>query len=624
MMFYIMHSISQNQGLNKMSGGADMKSMLGFGNWIIAIFSSIFLFYTNSFLIKRRKKEFGLYNILGMEKRHILKMLSLETGIVFLVSLILGLIGGILFSKLMFLLLLKLLQFSVPLGFSVSWSSVFYTCLLFAAIFFVTLLFNLGQIHIAKPIELLKGGQQGEKEPKTKWFLAIVGILLLGAGYVMSITVQNPLSALVEFFVAVIFVILGTYALFTAGSIALLKMLRKKKNYYYQPKHFTNVSGMIYRMKQNAVGLANICILSTIVLVTLSTTVCLYGGEDDILKGRFPREVQISMSNLSDEDDQSFNSFIEQQAKQLSCPADNFLSYRSAGFAALKKGNTFTADTSQHMSSDDCAILVITADQYNRLEGTSVSLNDNDVLTYSKKDINGDINLYGKPYHIVEKLKEFKLKDMDSEVVDTYYFVVKNEAAVQDIISSLPTDQQKTCFLASNVGFDLSGSRSDIVHATDQFSSIVQSKYADAEIDSREESRQSFLSVYGGMFFLGIFFGVLFLMATVLIIYYKQVSEGFEDKERYEIMQKVGMSQKEVKKSIHSQILMVFFLPLAAAIIHIAFAFPMITKLLVLFNMKNVFLFLGCTAGVILVFACVYTLVFLMTAKSYYRIVRAN
>lgn len=607
-----------------MSGGDSLKAMLSFGNWIIAIFSAIFLFYTNSFLIKRRKKEFGLYNILGMEKRHILKMLSLETTAVFFISLVLGLLGGILLSKLMFLVLLKLLQFSVPLDFSISGSSVFYTCLLFAAIFLITLLFNLGQIHIAKPIELLKGGQQGEKEPKTKWVLAVAGVLLLGAGYVMAMTVQKPLSALAEFFVAVIFVILGTYALFTAGSIAFLKILRKKKSYYYQPKHFTNVSGMIYRMKQNAVGLANICILSTIVLVTLSTTVCLYVGEDDILKSRYPREVQVSMSNLSDEDDQAFNSFIEQQAHQLSCPADNFLSYRSAGFAAQKKGNTFTADISQHMSSDECVLSVITADQYNRLENASVSLNDGDALAYSKKDINGDVDLFGKPYHIVEKLKEFKLEDMDSEVVDTYYFVVKNEAAVQDMISSLPTDQQKACFLTSSIGFDLSGSRSDIVHAADQFSSIVRSKYTDAGIESREEDRQSFLSVYGGLFFLGIFLGVLFLMATVLIIYYKQVSEGFEDKERYEIMQKVGMSQREVKKSIHSQILMVFFLPLVVAMIHIAFAFQMITKLLVLFSMKNVLLFFICTIGVILVFACVYTSVFLLTAKSYYRIVRAQ
>lgn len=624
MMFYMMHSISQNEGLSKMSGGESLKEMLALGNWIIAIFSSIFLFYTNSFLIKRRKKEIGLYNILGMEKRHIRRMMAIETLFVFLISLVVGLLGGMLFSKLMFLLLIKITHFDVSLKFAVSWLSVFYTSLLFAAIFFVTLLFNIGQIHIAKPVELLKGGNQGEKEPKTKWILALIGLLSLGAGYFLSLSVKSPLEAFSVFFLAVILVIIGTYVLFAAGSIALLKILRKKKSYYYQAKHFTNVSGMIYRMKQNAAGLASICILSTIVLVTVSTTVCLYIGEDSILKSTFPREVEVSVADLSEKDGQVFDDWIKSQAQQLPEKADNFLSYRSTGFAAEKNGDAFTVDESQGTTSNACAVNLMSVEEYNRLEGKTESLADNEVLLSSVKSAGKEVTLLGKTYTVKEKLKDFTLKDLDKDVLDSYFFVVKDETIIKDMISMLPEKRQKYSAITNVVAFDLNGSRDEIVAATEKFEKSVESQYADAGITSRENMRQNFLSVYGGLFFLGLFLGTLFLMATVLIIYYKQVSEGFDDKERFEIMQKVGMSQKEVKKSIHSQIVMVFFLPLVAAIIHIAFAFRVITELLLLFHMNNLMLFIGCTIGVILVFALIYALVYLFTAKSYYRIVRSK
>ncbi len=313
-MFYIMNFISVNDGLDSMYGGRELKTILNLGTYVIGFFSVVFLFYTNSFLIKRRKKELGLYNILGMEKKHIAKLLLWETLFVAIISMILGLISGIAVSKLIFLVLLKILNFKVTMGFVISTNSIVKTVILFGSIFLLTLINNMRQIHLAKPVELLKGGQIGEKEPKTKWILTLIGILSLGAGYYIALTTEAPLAALNMFFLAAILVMIGTWSLFTAGSIALLKMLRKNKKFYYKTNHFINVSGMIYRMKQNAVGLANICILSTTVLVMLSTTVSLYIGMEDVLRTRFPRDISISAKNISKEKSEMINNLVKEQA----------------------------------------------------------------------------------------------------------------------------------------------------------------------------------------------------------------------------------------------------------------------------------------------------------------------
>lgn len=622
MMFYIMHAISVNEGLNNMSGGTQLKSILSMGVVVIGVFSAIFLFYTNSFLIKRRKKELGLYNILGMEKKHIAKMLFFESLFISFISLAAGLLGGIATSKLMFLVLLKILDFSVPLGFSISVQSLTATVTLFILIFLVTLLSNLKQIHFSNPVELLKGGQLGEKEPKTKWGIALIGFITLAGGYFIALWVKSPLAALNLFFIAVILVIIGTYALFTAGSIALLKLLRRNKSFYYKTRHFTSVSGMIYRMKQNAVGLANICILSTAVLVVLSTTVSLFIGQEDVLRTRFPRNAQVGGYNISGEISGKINPIITEEIKKHNISVQNFIDYKYHVFASIKKDNMFSLDESaQGINSSVCQLYLLTADEYNRLENKSVRLEKNEILFYSpsEKPDKSTINLWGTSLDIKEELESLSISETSGmSIAESFYVVVKSSDVVSEICSSNQENQGESYY----AGFDLDGGGNSYTGFINGLRDRLLNEAPGVNLETAHESRESFFSVYGGLFFLGIFLGALFLMATVLIMYYKQISEGYDDKARFEIMKKVGMSGQEIKKSIRSQVLIVFFIPLVTSVIHIMFAFKSITKLLAILNLTNIPLFLACTAATAVIFALAYALVYSATARVYYKIVK--
>ena len=624
-MFYILHFISVNDGLNNMSGGDSLKTLLNLGTYVIGLFSIIFLFYTNSFLIKRRKKELGLYNILGMEKKHIAKVLFWETFFVSIISMVVGLIAGILLSKLMFLVLLKILNFKVPMGFFVSIKSLIITAILFGIIFVLTLVNNLSQIHLARPIELLKGGETGEKEPKTKWILTLFGVLCLTAGYYIALTTESPLAALNLFFIAVILVMIGTYSLFTVGSIALLKILRKNKKFYYKTNNFINVSGMIYRMKQNAVGLANICILSTAILVMLSTTVSLYIGMDDLLRTRYPRNISVSAKNVSTETSQTLDSMITEEAQKLDISIKNIVRYRSMPLLMIQDENSFSVASSESFSAKNISMVnLVSLSEYNRIENQSATLNKNEVLLFSfRGEVASDsINISGNEFNIKEHISNLTTDGMDSAMMlNTYYVVVPDEETIQKVYLSSDEGNSDVKDLSYYYSFDTDNDAESEINLTFAIQNKLQENSVNGFADSLEESRETFFSLYGGLFFLGIFLGALFIMATVLIIYYKQISEGYDDKNRFEIMKKVGMSKSEVKKSIRSQVLMVFFLPLVTAVIHIAFAFKVITKLLALFNLTNITLFASCTLGTILVFAIFYAIVYYLTARVYYKIV---
>ncbi|AWI04486.1 ABC transporter permease [Clostridium drakei] len=614
MMFYIMHAISINKGLDGTSGAQSLKTILSLGTIVIGIFSAIFLFYTNSFLIKRRKKEIGLYNVLGLEKKHIAKILCYECIFTSAISLIIGLIGGIILNKLMFLLLIKMLNFKVYFGFSVSMPSVVKTLIVFISIFFLNLLSNLFQIKILKPIELLKGSEQGEKEPKTKWIMTIIGVTALCTGYGIALNVKSPISALLLFFGAVILVMIGTYAIFTAGSIAVLKFLRKQKNFYYKTGNFISVSGMMYRMKQNAVGLANICILSTAVLVMLSTTISLYAGMEDFLKFRYPRDIVITARETNENQIQKLNETLDSELKSSKIDIKDKIQYMNNSLEVVEKNGKFLTVSKNTDKSKVSVIEVIPVSDYNRLQGKNVTLRDDEVILFSKVKGYDDntINIDSKVFKVRQRLDKpvEGLNNSMMDVVDTYVIFVNNVDAVGN-----------KGFKEYTISFNISGANKDIISTSDKLNKkFVQNKMK-AGVESAVSGKEEFLSVYGGLFFLGIFLGTLFLMATVLIIYYKQISEGYEDKERFEIMQKVGMDKSEIRKTIRSQVLMVFFLPLVFTIIHIAFAFPMITKMLALLGLKNVNLFILSTSMTIIVFAAIYTLVFSLTARAYYKIV---
>lgn len=624
-MFYIMHFISVNDGLNRMSGGDTLKTILNLGTYVIGFFSLIFLFYTNSFLIKKRKKELGLYNILGMEKKHIAKVLFWETFFVALISMAMGLLWGIAVSKLMFLVLLKILNFKVPMGFFISTKSLTITAILFGSIFVLTLINNLRQIHLAKPVELLKGGEVGEKEPKTKWVFTLIGVICLGAGYYISLTTESPLAALNLFFLAVILVMIGTYALFTSGSIALLKALRKNKNFYYKTRHFISVSGMIYRMKQNAVGLANICILSTAVLVMVSTTVSLYIGMEDVLRTRYPRDILIDARNVSKEKSEVINNIIKEQAEKNNISMRDIVKYRSTSLVMVQDKNYFT-DAHDDLKSvkDICILNLIPLSEYNDTENKSVTLKEDEVLLYSYRGtmIDDTINILDNKFKIKERIDNLTVDGIASAIVyNSYYIIVPDEKTIERVYRSSAEADAGMSDLAYYYAFDTDSNAEGEIALTNAINNKMKELSIDGYCDGSEASRESFFSVYGGLFFLGIFLGGLFIMATVLIIYYKQISEGYDDKGRFEIMQKVGMSKDEIKKSIGSQVLMVFFLPLITAVIHIAFAFKVIVKLLAALNLTNVTLFMFCTAGTIIVFALFYAAVYFVTSREYYRIV---
>lgn len=626
-LFYIVKSLSYNPGLKNMVGSSTMMTMMSMCSVIIALFAIVFLFYTNSFLMKRRKKEFGVFNILGMEKSHIAKTMAWENFYVTLISIVGGLVIGLALDKAMFLLIAQVLNEEITLGFFISDKAIISTIVMFCIIFLLILLNSIRQIHTANPIELVTAGNAGEREPKTKWVLAILGLLSLGAGYYIALTIENPLTALVYFFFAVILVIIGTYMLFTAGSIALLKILRKNKKYYYKTKHFTSISGMIYRMKQNAVGLANICILSTAVLVMVSSTSSLMLGLQDVIATRYPNDFVVYSNETSEERAyESFDTIRELQEEQnLNVTSER--EYRYLVFPAFINGDTFEVTRDANFSSlwNLNNLIFVSLSDYNRVMGTDKTLAENEVLIYSDR-LQFDsptLKIFDREYSVKEKIDEFIGNGLIVAVAANTQFIVLPDGTDIDELYALQKEALSDG--ASEIQYYY-GFNSDADEETQRiFYRTLLEDYVghgyEGTIESKADSRSEFVGLYGGFFFIGIFLGVLFIMATVLIIYYKQISEGYDDKQRYEIMQKVGMTHQEIKNSIRSQVLTVFFLPLIVAGIHIAVAFPIINKLLALLNLLNVQLFLTCTVVCYVLFAVMYLLIYLLTARTYYKIV---
>lgn len=540
-------------------------------------------------------------------------MMAVETILTAGISILGGLVFGIIFGKLMYLLLLKILHNSVDMQFSVNGIAIVQTVILFAGIFLLTYLYNILQIQLVNPVELLHGGNQGEKEPKSRWLLVIVGVAALGNGYWIALTTEAPLEALLKFFVAVVCVIIGTYALFIAGSIVVLKILRKNKAYYYNPKHFTSVSGMIYRMKQNGAGLANICVLSTMVLVMVSTTVSLYAGMEDILDSRFPRDVSIVCNEADTNKEETLQRLIKEQCEKAGVKITDRVRYRYGSMNAVLKGNNLEKVEQYYPDNHFYYVEMITQEEYNRIEKQNVSLKEQEILTYTTNGKCGkkQINIAGQNYQVKKELSEMTSQPKSTaEMYKTLYIVFANAEQIERIESFSYADK-----------FNLKGDDGKQKEALEQIQNEFYEKFPDGTMESRMLSRSSFYELYGGLFFIGIYLGSMFIMATVLIIYYKQISEGYDDRERYQIMQKVGMSKKEVKRSIRSQVLSVFFLPLVVAVIHVAVAFKVMTKILGVLNLTNLSLFAVCTIITIAVFAVFYIIVYSITAKEYYRIV---
>lgn len=636
-MFYIVSFLCKEDSVQNISGGSEIQGILYLGSIVIGIFSLLILFYTNSFLIRRRKKEFGLYNILGMNKYNLSRVLIWESIIVYAISLVCGLGFGILFSKFAELIMINILMEGTNFDLKVNFESIGNTAVWFLAIFVLILINSLRQIHISKPVELLKSENIGEKPPKANWVLAVLGAVILAAAYVIAVTVDNPMAAIFLYFVAVTMVIVATYMLFISGSVALCKALQKNKRYYYKTNHFVSVSGMVYRMKRNGAGLASICILSTMVLVMVSCTVCLYTGMEDSLRTSYPRDISVDVevndfAAVNDELVHSIDAKTEAVLGKYSEAAQNKMSYRIADVAANQNGNDFSIITNGFYSSSAYNVLIVPIEDYNRLMGQNETLAENEVLVYKAKlsdydestiNINGTGDLKIKKY-----VEDYIGYGVDMSIVNSsiYVFVPNYDAFIVQFEGITEPNGNPVLSKHYITGFDLDCD--DLVQLTilNEIHDSVASSVTGPGIDSVTTdgiagSRMLFLGLYGGLFFLGILLGIVFIFAAVLIMYYKQISEGYEDRARFEIMQKVGMTQSEIKKSVNSQVLTVFFAPLIVAGIHLAFNFPLINKTITLLGFTNSGLLMGITAVCFLVFALLYVIVYRITSRSYYSIV---
>lgn len=668
MIFYIITFLSNNSLLGSMVGGNGMSMVLMMGSVVMGIFSAIYLFYTNSFLIKRRKREFGLYNILGLGKGQIARILVRETLLIYLISEIIGLGMGILFSKLAEMLAVRMLRGSLSYTFSVDLMAVIISLILFAVIFICILVNSLRQLFFLRPIELLHSENTGERRPRTNVPMAVIGALLLGIAYYIAITVRDPVAAIPLFWLAVILVIIATYLLSITGSVVFCRMLQKNKNYYYKTKHFVSVSQMAFRMRRNGAGLASICILSTMVLVTLSSTVSLYAAIPDMVRDKYPNDITIVI-----EDDERLKSdelipMTEDYVKGLGYTPKN---------SSVKRYVSISHDTFNYVMGIDISdksgesyipidgMVLPLEDADENIKALDLKLGENDVAVFepNEKRITAKTTLkFGSmTFNVItldavpDSVKE-KIYRTDEDYALLYVrdtsVLAKIYKEQYDILTAVNEEMKKEemkdrgipeedadnfhysgvriCELYAEYGFDISDDVNEVAKVWEQLDNpwgvfgreyMEEAQIKGWSVGTKATIVENYYGLYGGLLFLGILLGGVFALSAALIMYYKQISEGFEDAARFEILRKVGMTQREIKSTINSQVLKVFFLPLVAAGVHMLFAFPMISKMLNLFDMYNVPLLAFVTLLCYAVFAAMYVLFYKATSQSYLRIV---
>ena len=640
-MFYILMHLADSPALKLIPSSASVTMTLSLGSFVMGVFSLLFLFYTNSFLVRRRYKEFGLYNVLGMNKGNISRVLAWEALINALISLAGGLFLGIALSKLAELGLVNIMGGDTDLDLRISVKALEFTVMFFCGIFLLIYLNSLIKIRRSSASELVKSENFGEKPPRANWLFGLAGIVILAAAYYIAVSIKTPLTALSLFFIAVIMVIVATYLIFIAGSVWICRLLQKNKRYYYKKNHFVSVSSMVYRMKRNGAGLASICILATMVLVMISSTTCLYFGAEDALRDRYPRDISISASysgldSMTDENISALRGEIS--AAVGGAETENILDYRCASLVgSLENGILDLSEASIYstaMTTYDyvAEVYIVPLADYNAIAGTNESLGSDEAMIYAYR-----MDYTDKTF-AVDELVSFRVKKvLDSfpiadgsamaSIAPTVFVIVPDFAdTVAKLGGAVSSSGDEPASLSWNYAFDTPVSDEEEIAMCERIGERLSEcsesgGYLYYSRESLAANRADFYGMYGGLFFLGIMLSIAFICAAVLIIYYKQISEGYEDRRRFEIMQNVGMTKKEIRSSINSQLLTVFFLPLIFAGLHLGFAFPFIHKLLMLFNLSNLPLLIGTTAISFGVFALLYAVVFRVTSNAYYNIV---
>ncbi|GGP10633.1 ABC transporter permease [Oceanobacillus neutriphilus] len=640
MMTYIIQALSTNPGLSEIPGGENLKTILSMGYFVLILFSTIFLFYMNSFLMKNRKREFGVYNILGMDKKHIMKMLAFETFYIAVCSMIIGLIAGTILNKVCVLLIRQMMGADVALGFEFSSEAVVWTLSFFIIIFLLILLGNISQIRLANPIDLLKSGNVGEQEPKTKWVLSIVGVLLTGWGYYIALTLQSPISGMPYAFLSAVLIIAGTYLLFTTGSIAVLKILKNNKKYYYQTSHFIPVSGMLYRMKKNAVGLGNITVLSVGVILLLSIAVSLYivsGNKeaDSQYAGNVISEVRLpeDADETGEEIKAKLRELIDQTASETNNTVTDVSSYTYLNLVTLAADDGFevTKDAYSMLAKQSPASLYLTdQESYNQLTSDNVSLDENEVYVHGTDDeyTKDTLSLMDFQFsvNVMEDMEEFSLDNETTSLIsDTYYIIVEDIETLRQIEQQqkeIVEDYAASTNVSTQISLEQGADEQQEIEFGEQLRSHMEQEGMEiVVVDSRTEAASDLQALRSGVLFIVLNLAVLLLLMTVLIIYYKQTSEAYDDKERFSILQKIGLNQSEIKKAIKSQILTVFFLPVIVTGIHILAIFLLMRKLMILVMINQVNLFPISVLIAFLVFLIVYVIIYRITARVYYKIV---
>lgn len=615
--FFIFSCIVGNEMLQNVPYAQYVLMLLEIGKVLLGIIIIPFLFYTNSFLIKRRKKELGLYTVLGLEKKHVGVMMLIETVLIYLISLAIGLAVAVVFSKLVFLILLKFSNMPSDTSFTMTTGNFMSTGIFFCVISGLNLINNLWQVTMTNPTELLRSGKKGEKEPKHLWIYTVLGLVFLLGGYLFAITAKVGTFIFLEFFFAVFMVVLGTYFLFTSGSIMLLRALRKNKKFYYKKNNYVTVAGMLYRMKRSAASLSNICIFSTMVIITLVCTISLTIGEQDAIRFNNKYDVNSMFYYGSAQELEELRLARDEEAKQCDVTLSDMIQYSYCYYQTDKKENVLPPYNEATADDQARIVRIMPLADYNWIEGTNLTLNEGEIFVFAEAEDFGydTMILNGNTYQVKEEFQEFRLepKEVHSYAKRDYYVVMRDWETIVNEVGGSPFTSMR---------FNMTGDRKDKKLFMDQYNKKLET------LESFESSRDiidwesQMKAMDGGLLFIGIFFGMIFTICLLLIMYYKQISEGLEDQDNFHIMKQVGMSDEDVRGTINRQIKLVFILPLVAAVCHTFAGLPMTINLLYALSLFHTTQIVLVTVGTILVFAVIYGASYLLTAKSYYRIVR--
>ena len=622
--FFVFDLIINNDVMETLPRAGYAKVLMLIGFILLGIIMVPFLYYTNSFLIKRRKKELGLYSILGMEKKHIGIMMLIESLIVYGIVIFCAIVLGLLFSKLLFLLLLNLAKLPVNVSFAISVNAIRDTLIFYAVIVTINLISNLIQVGKANPADLMSEAKSGEKEPKHILLWTVIGILLLGYGYYLAITSKLDSGIFTDFFFAILLVTFGTHFLFTSGSITFLRKLKKNKKYYYHSENFVSVSGMIYRMKKNAASLVNICIFATMVLITLICTVSLYFGIPGIQKFMYPYDLRVEFNADSFSDKNSWLEKMNRLAQEEAVTLEDQHTYDDLQLHIVQKGSQILKNDGTASYADQYEMILLTLNSYNALESGNYELDPGEVLIYSTGADYGksSIEFLNNTYKIKEEIKQSSIspKDVYNTFSGDYYVIVPDNEVMAEIAAAYGADMGEN--LLSTTELFLLGAEEDKASFVEKVISLSREYGSFSSFDDNIGDRKDMEAMYGGLLFIGIFFGSIFMMCLLIIMYYKQITEGFEDQKSFEIMQKVGMSDVEVKRTIKKQILQVFFVPLIGAILHTIVGMFMVINLMAALHFFQRDLIITCTVIICVIFVIIYGISYHQTARTYYRIVK--